>query len=199
MNNLAKPLQSLRELTAGLRADLEKQVRRVSMRHGGLLILADVSASMAERVGADATSLNGACSKHELLKEVLANVLRPGDGLIAFAGKPLRLATAADLPAPLGGTALELALSEAVVSQPSVTLVISDGQPRHAEAALTEAGKLKGIVNVVYCGPDDDAEALAFMHRLAAQGGGRCWVYDLRREAARAQLEAGIRGALGKG
>ena len=122
-----------------------------------------------------------------------------GDGLVAFAGRPQRLATVADLPAPLGGTALELALSEAVTSQPEVTLVISDGQPRHAEAALSEAGKLKGTLNVVYCGPDDDLAAIAFMRRLAAQGGGRCWVYDLRREAARAQLEAGVRGALDKG
>ncbi len=188
MSNLAKPLQSLRELTEGFKGEFEKHVRRVYARHGGLLILADVSASMAERAGES--------SKHEVLKEVLSAVLRPGDGLIAFAGRPLRLARAADLPAPLGGTALELALSEAVKTQPEVTLVISDGQPRHAEAALSEAGKLKGVVNVVYCGPDDDLAAIAFMRQLAAQGGGRCWVYDLRREAARTQLEAGVRGAL---
>jgi len=53
-------------------------------------------------------------------------------------------------------------------------VVVSDGEPDSAEAALEEAGKLaaKGaVINTVYCGPDRGL-GKGFLTRLAAAGKG---------------------------
>lgn len=188
---LANPLQALIEKAAESSPKVTGEVERHAARvahaaTGTALVLADVSGSMSESAGSR--------SKYDLLREALDQALRPGDDLIAFSSTPRRVDSPQHLPYPSGGTALHLALSETVKAQPGVTLVISDGQPDDAEAAIREAAKLKGRIDVIYVGPDDDADAIAFMRRLAAAGGGRCHVHDLRR--ARAALAPIIRGAL---
>lgn len=53
-------------------------------------------------------------------------------------------------------------------------VVISDGEPDSAEAAISEAGLLKAAgatISTVYCGPDY-AHGKAFLERLASAGGG---------------------------
>lgn len=53
-------------------------------------------------------------------------------------------------------------------------VVISDGEPDSAEAALAEAALLKAAgaaINTVYCGPDH-GHGKAFLERLATFGGG---------------------------
>lgn len=188
---IANPLQALIQKAAETSPKHTGEVERHAARatwaaSGTALILADVSGSMSESAGTR--------SKYDLLREALDQAARPGDDIVAFSSTARRIDSPQHLPYPSGGTALHLALAEAVATQPGVTLVISDGQPDDADAALTEAAKLRGLVNVVYCGPDDDHEAIAFMRRLAAQGGGRCYVHDLRH--VRAALGPVIRGAL---
>jgi UDP-N-acetylmuramyl tripeptide synthase len=73
--------------------------------------------------------------------------------------------------------------------------VISDGLPDSQESALASAERITGIIDVIYCGPDSDAGAIAFMQRLARTGGGRVVVNDIRRND-RASLAIAVRKTL---
>lgn len=137
----------------------------------GQIILADVSDSMAEAAGGR--------TKIEILREAL--VAAPPARLIAFSSTPIEIASAAALPAPSGGTALDLALDLAATHRPARTLVISDGQPDSEAGALAAADRLTGAIDVIFCGSDSNVEALAFLMRLARVGGGRFVSTDLRR------------------
>ena len=125
------------------------------------MILADVSASMAEPAGAR--------RKIDVLRQALSGA--PGR-IVAFSWDVWPVASAADLPHPSGGTALHLALDRARQEGASDVLVISDGHPDDAAAALRIADKMQARIDVVYCGPEHDREGMAFMRRLA-RGGGR--------------------------
>lgn len=117
--------------------------------------------------------------------------------LIAFSSSPVEIASAAELPEPSGGTALHLALDLAGTVRPLRTLVISDGQPDSEAAALTAAGAITGSIDVIYCGPDSDTAARAFLTRLARTGGGRYVHSDLVRSPV--ALGPAIRLMLGSG
>lgn len=154
----------------------EQHRQRQQHATGGTVILADVSGSMAGSAGAR--------TKYALLQEALDHVLPglPGASLIAFASTATPIAPGAPLPSPAGGTALHLAIEAAAPARPSKTLVISDGLPDSEDAALRAAQLLTGVIDVIYCGSDDDHAAIAFMQRLARAGGGTLLMRNLSRE-----------------
>ena len=145
------------------------------------VVVADVSWSMSESAGAS--------TKIALLREALPGQLF--DKLIAFATRPVEVATAEQLPPPCGSTALHLALDHAATWSPGRTLVISDGQPDNETEALAVAERISGVIDTLYVGPENDAAAIAFMRKLARSGSGRCATNDLRRTGG-AQLRHGI-------
>lgn len=140
--------------TAAAQADRDRPRRHV--------ILADVSASMAEPAGL------------RTKRDVLGDALRHASAastIVAFGGVVAVLAPGAPLPVPSGGTPLHVALAEAGRLGATDLLVISDGHPDSAERALVEADRLRARIDVVYCGPEHDHVGLAFMGRLARGGG----------------------------
>lgn len=152
-------------------------------------ILADVSASMAERAGSD--------RKIDALSASLASVLvdAPAAAVIAFATVAGPVAPGAPLPQPTGGTALHLAL-EAARDHRRV-LVISDGQPDSAPDALRVAERIVAAgarIDTLFIGSDDDRAGIAFMRRLAEVGRGETLTCDIvRQRGDRAQLAGAIR------
>lgn len=172
------------------------ETARVQKRLGGasdaLLILADVSSSMDEMASSR--------TKYDLLREALGQARRtaPNARLVTFASWPLEIAPGQDLPLPSGSTALDAALEYAIPLRPRWTLVISDGQPNDPDAALAAVDRITGTVDVLYCGPDGDVKAIAFMRRLARLGGGRVTVHDVVKAAkgGRAELATLVQGLL---
>jgi hypothetical protein len=188
---------SLQSLIAGAAAALpaatgetDRHRARISGAGSGVVILADVSSSMAEAAGGR--------RKIDLLRDAIASAWPdlPGTTVIAFGSTAEAVPGPADLPPPSGGTALHLALDVAAKARPVRTLVVSDGRPDSESAAMAAADRLPGVIDVIYCGPDSDADAIAFMYRLARIGGGRVVVRDVAREA-RPRLDGAVRAALG--
>lgn len=167
-NKLVSPLAAVLKAAAKLPTTTGESAR-FRARHNGAgiarVILLDVSDSMAERAGAR--------RRIDHLREALAQVAAPEHILIAFSSAAARIATPADLPAPSGGTALELAISEASRHNPRASLVISDGEPTNPDAALAAAELLPGTIDVIYCGDESNREAVDFMRRLARLGCGQ--------------------------
>jgi hypothetical protein len=124
------------------------------------VVVADVSGSMGER----ATGRR----KIDALQEALAGVAVP---VYLFSSGVREWTPGAALPAPGGGTALDLALARVGQLRPTHVLVISDGHPDRPDAALQAADRLDAQIDVIYCGPDWDREGIAFMRRLARSGG----------------------------
>lgn len=179
-NDLVNPLQGLiakaaKELPAhtGAVEPYFERLRRIP--RGRTVILADVSGSM------ESTAWGGR-TKHAVLREAInLTMQRERHELIAFAGAPQLLASANDLPAPGGSTALHLALQSAIARDPGRILVVSDGEPDNEQAALTVASTFAGVVDVLYIGPDANAAAMAFLRRLAQAGHGRFHGTDIAR------------------
>jgi Mg-chelatase subunit ChlD len=135
-----------------------------------VVILCDVSSSMAgERIK----------RLREALRELWATM--PRCRLLAFNFRVWPVESPETMPTPSGNTALHLALEEARLLRPAKTIVISDGQPDDAEAAITVAGRIPGIIDIVFVGSDNDRQAIRFMNRLARMGGGRVVVRDLEK------------------
>lgn len=192
--DLSNPLQSLIAGAAQALPATTGQTDRFKARldgaGAGVVILADVSSSMDERAGLR--------RKIEVLAEAL-NGLWPelrGARLIAFGSTAREVGSPSDLPAPSGGTALHLALEEAAAGRPGKTVVISDGRPDSESAALAAADRLPGVIDVIYCGPDSDQQAIDFMYRLARAGGGRIFIRDIARDPG-LRLGSAIRALVG--
>lgn len=162
--------------------------RRLDGPGAGHVVVADVSSSMAEAAGKR--------SKIAVLREALGTI-PPGARLIAFATKAQEIESAAGLPFPMGSTALHLALDIVATFTPKRTLVISDGHPDSEEKAFLAAEKVSGAIDVLYCGPEDDARAQSFLRRLARAGAGRYETHDMRRPVA--ELGGVVRTLLGSG
>jgi hypothetical protein len=194
MSQLINPLQALIDAAAHTKpvASITQTLARHQARQTGnpqsRYVLADVSGSMNESAGS--------LSKIEVLKNALFNsgIDWQITKLVAFSHAVADCPTPLDLPAPHGSTALHRALAHIAPKQPAYTLVISDGRPDDAAAALAAVDALTGVVDVLYVGPDDDRTALAFMQQLARRTGGKVVVNDLRREPAR--LTTHLRGLL---
>lgn len=138
-----------------------------------IVVVADVSSSMAEQAGAR--------SKATILRESLESVMPavPGARLIAFESTPHLIECPKKLPKPEGGTALHLALDLAATFRPRHTVVISDGHPDNRNLALAAAEKMTGTIDVIYVGPENDGDGLAFMRQLARSTGGRATHHNL--------------------
>lgn len=169
---LSTPLQDL--LSQAARQEPSGEVTRLRSRQAGasdtVVVLADVSASMSESIGHR--------RKIDVLQEALSAIwpnIHNGH-LVAFSNIPVPLSSPSDLPAPSGSTALDLGLASIESLRPARTLVISDGRPDNPDQALEVAGRLTGRIDVIYCGPEGDIEAIEFLSRLARSSGGGCTV-----------------------
>ncbi|MEW5425090.1 hypothetical protein [Amorphus sp. 3PC139-8] len=146
--------------------------RRVSAT-GPALICADVSGSMQAPAW-------GGRAKIEILREAIAAIMGEGGRrLITFSSRPT--VDAPGIGPAGGGTDLAAALAACRELGPSHTLVVSDGQPDSSTAALAEAERLPGIIDVLYIGPDSDRAAMDFMRQLARTGMGACRSADIAR------------------
>jgi hypothetical protein len=191
---LSNPLQGLIARAAkslpATTGDTEHFRARMAGAGPGVVILADVSSSMDEPAGSR--------RKIDILREALAQVWSElvGARLVAFDTLAREISAPDAVTSPSGGTALHLALDAAGEHRPARTLVITDGRPDSEDAALEAAGRLSGIIDVIYCGPDSDAQAIDFLRRLARLGGGRCVVRDVVR-MSRPELGSAVRTTLG--
>lgn len=168
--------------------------RQVAAIEDRTCVVCDVSGSMAERAGAK--------RKIDLLREAVRDVWAELDHphLFSFASGCASVPAPEDLPEPAGGTDLAGALRKLGDWTPGRTIVISDGQPDNEADALAAADALSGRIDVIYCGPDGDATAIAFMQRLARTGAGSCVVHDVVRQANQRilpDLRPAVRRALG--
>ena len=140
--------------TASAQAKIDRPVQ---------IVLADVSASMAEPAG----------GRRKI--DVLSDALRytpQGIWIAAFSSHVRNVCAGEPLPEPEGGTALHLALRHARLLGATQLLVISDGHPDDARLALAEADLMSTArIDIVYCGPEHDIDGLNFMCRLARNGG----------------------------
>lgn len=185
---LAGILAAARALPATT-GETERYARRIQGgATGTCVVVADISASMAESAG-------DGVRKIDILRDALQGT---GDArLIAFSSLAREVPSAARLPAPHGGTALHSALDLAATMNPASTLVISDGCPDSKDLALLAAERVPGVINVVYCGPDTDLEARAFMMRLARLGCGRYASHDIGQRPR--EFGSVVAGLLGSG
>ncbi|MEW6213004.1 MAG: vWA domain-containing protein [Acidobacteriota bacterium] len=148
------------------------------------LLICDVSGSM------DGTKIIR-------LREVI-NRLRQARqlSLLAF-GNSVSLVT--ELPGAGGGTPMAEALRLAATQKPRRAILLSDGEPDDASAALAAARELTMAgckLSCVYIGPEG-GEGYRFLKRLAAEAHGEMANVDLLGQEAPSQLEAKIVGLLG--
>lgn len=168
MSNLANPLQQLIDQAKQLEnsGQLDRYAERVSANPiGGSVVIIDTSGSM-EEVG------HGRMRKIDILREAVDRPLHPGEVVIAFSSTCKILPDLQSIPESGGGTALHMALERAIEFSPKSTLVVCDGKPNSKSEAFAVAGRLPGIINTLYIGPDDDLDAIQFMADLARVGCG---------------------------
>lgn len=165
--SLINPLQNIIK-RASLALPMEtgkvaEQQSRIDRRRGQVVILADVSASMEMPAW-------GGRRKIDVLRE---SVAATRDGiparLIAFSDEAREVNS---IPEPDANTNLTAGLKAALSHDPGVTLVISDGQPDRPDEALKLARQFRGVIDVLYIGPETDTAAIQFMRDLAAASGG---------------------------
>lgn len=139
------------------------------------VVCADTSSSMAEVA-------RGAERKIDMLRSALASVAAGSPGLrcIMFGGHTA-WASPADVGAwqASGSTPLHAALDLANTLSPRQTLVITDGHPDDADAALAVARQLSGRIDVLFIGPTSDHVGQEFCRRLARIGVGTMRTFDL--------------------
>lgn len=152
------------------------RAERVKRATAGVKVLVcDYSGSMASMVQGK--------TKYEHLTLAVADCVRqwPGIKIVAFSCTAHLVSGPADIPQPSGGTDLCAGLSVASGLNPERTVVITDGYPNDRIRALAMARQMSGIIEVVYCGNDTDAEAIKFMNELAAAGCGSQVTWDAGR------------------
>lgn len=190
-NELVNPLQAIvRKAAQSLPATTGRtaaQQVRIDRRAGEVVILADVSASMS------APSTPGKRKIDVLREAVAAAKQRSPCRLIAFSGEAREVE---QIPEPDSHTDLANGLRAAQAHDPGMALVISDGQPDHAAAALAVARAFRGAIDVLYIGPEDDLGAIEFMRVLAAAGGGDVTINDVGTAAGAQRLLGCIAGLL---
>lgn len=153
-----------------------------------LVVLLDCSGSMHQAVGAR--------RKIDHLKDHLVRIWPDTRNcrLLAFNSSVWPLTGPMAVPEPHGGTDVARALEEARRSLPGRVLLISDGTPDDADAAIAVAASMICVIDVIYVGPDHDAEAYRFLRRLADVGGGGLRRHDLGGDQRR--IETALRVAL---
>lgn len=194
MNNL--PSSPLKSLLSKAAKQLPKQSGEVQQfrdrfdRAGSAVVLiCDTSGSMDESAGGR--------KKIDHLHEALDSLSRDFTHGISFNSSVTQFQPGtASRFSPSGGTDLASALRLAITLSPSRSIVISDGQPNDAAAALAEAAKISGVIDVIYCGHDTDQTALRFMQSLARAGCGQVRTISLQRIGS-APIAAAVRGLIG--
>lgn len=136
------------------------------------LILVDVSGSMA------AEDAREGKSRYSVALEELATLQATMPGKLAIVGFSDKAEFCpGGVPVFMGaGTDLAGALRFAQVADVGGMrfVVVSDGAPNDAEAALRVASTYKGRIDTVFCGPEDDREGgRIFLNRLATAHGGQ--------------------------
>lgn len=164
-----------------------KLKKRMADATNEIVVLADTSDSMDERVG----NLN--MRKCEHLVIALKDVLQyyPKIRIISFGTLVKEVDHPDHLPAPSGGTPLAKALVLAQKFRPRKTIIISDGCPDNQITAKTEADKLTGVIDSVYCGPENHPAA-DFLESLCKDAGGTRFTWD----GYRGEISSVIRGLL---
>lgn len=156
-----------------------------------ILILADISGSMSDADGGSERRV----TRISLLKKALDD-LPAGVRIIAFSDDPREVKSVAELH-PDGGTNLAGAINMAATFKPVRTVIISDGEPDSETLATQAAGKLTGIIDVVYCGSPKNKHARDFLESLARAGMGGYYETGDKLEIEK-QLPAVVKGLLGK-
>jgi hypothetical protein len=162
---LSKPLADLLRKAASTlpktTGETEKQRQRHAHASNARVLLLDVSSSMDDPAGPTKRKI-------EMLREAVADVLpaMAGCRVIAFSTSA-RDITGGYIPDPNGGTAMHLGLAMAESLKPRQTLVVSDGQPDSEDSALKVADRMTGVIDVIFCGPDGDTQAISFLQKLA--------------------------------
>jgi Mg-chelatase subunit ChlD len=179
-NQITSPLQSLlSQASQKLPSDTGETARfeqRYQAPGQATVILCDVSGSMALPVGAK--------RKIDILKEALEDSAREEDVICVFDSAPRVVGRGpkhAHVLEPGGQTDMAAGIRLAATYNPARTLVISDGLPDSEQSAIAAADALPGIIDVLYIGPENDSQAIAFMNRLARAGCGRVVVNDISR------------------
>jgi hypothetical protein len=132
----------------------------------------------------------------EILTTVLPTVSKVR--IFAFSSTVIELKNAVGdqgvhLADPGGSTALHRAIEHVAPLRPSPLIVISDGEPDDARAALDAACGLHCVIQTFYCGDETNRGAIAFLRDLAlcSRGGvGRMRIGNLAKPE---QLAADLR------
>jgi hypothetical protein len=143
-----------------------------------IVILLDVSSSMAELIGSR--------RRIDVLGDILKQVLPAAAGarLVAFNSTVFEVQSDAPLPQPAGSTELHSALQHVAPWKPCRVVVISDGEPSQPEAALAAARALGCEIVTYFAGDESNHAATAFLRALSwcsADGIGHTGVVDLRK------------------
>lgn len=193
MNNLpVNPLQGILSCAArtlpATTGKVAVQQARLERRRGTVVVLADISASMGSPAW-------GGQRKIDVLREAVDGALmhQPHAKLFVFSAN-IRECKA--IPEPEHNTNLAAALREVCKLDPGITLVISDGQPDNEKLALEAARQFRGVIDVLYIGPQSDHAAIDFMKRLATVAGGEVRTHDVARLGNARQLQGHIAGLL---
>ena len=192
MSNLpANPLQGILQCAArtlpATTGKVAVQQERLDRRVGQMVILADISASMSGPA-------SGGLRKIDVLRQAVVGATQQVHARLFVFSKGAREVSA--IPEPEDNTNLAAALDAVRQLDPGVTLVISDGQPDHAEAALRAARQFRGAIDVLYVGPESDTAAIQFMRQLARLGGGDVRMHDVAKLGNAQQLLRHIAGLL---
>lgn len=190
-NELIDPLQQLitkaSKTLPATTGRVASHKTKLDRRQGEVIILADISASMESVAW-------GMRRKIDVLREAVDAALeRHPARLIAFSAQPREVQ---HIPEPESSTNLTAALRAALQYNPGVTLVISDGQPDNEKSALEVAAQFRGVIDVLYVGPEIDRAAMGFMRRLAAAAGGDMVSNDISSQTGAQRLLNCIAGLL---
>jgi hypothetical protein len=126
------------------------------------VVLVDVSSSMA-------ATAEGRSRRIDIAQAALDATLPtvPDAIVIAFHSVAFTVEPNGRLPEPAGGTNLAGAIDVAAKYSPTSLLVLSDGQPDNAPAALTAARRLNAQISTIFCGEATDPDAAMFLQELA--------------------------------
>jgi hypothetical protein len=152
--------------------------KRMELATNETVILADHSSSMIEYVGGK--------PKLTSLKEALRNLFKqqPTNRLIMF-GYNAYLTDISNIDRKVEGfTNLAAGLQMAIQFKPKRTIVITDGCCDNEFLALEQAGKLTGVIDIIFCGDLNDTIAIEFLKKLARISGGREITVDMTKEKA---------------
>lgn len=155
--------------------------------YADVVAIVDTSASMTER------DSRGGRSRYEVACEELAQLQNVNRGKIAILAFSDRCIFVPGGVPPLlnSNTDLAGALRFARVADTGNVrfVIISDGEPDQADAALSEARRYRGRIDVIYVGPEARPAGREFLQRLAQARGGALLTADRATElAAKAQL-----------